>query len=227
MNPTSARKPVGSERRKAPRRSRIGWLARGIAGCVLAVAAVVAWAALARVLAPRENTSQSQFDALIVLGQPADEDGNPTPSQLERVNEGVREYERGVAPRIIFTGGAVMNRYAEARVMARAAEAQGIPAGAIVEETQSRNTLENACDSWRIMRSRGWRSAEVVTGPAHVPRAAMIFSQLPLKWRMDVAPEVEPEPAWWSAYVMATEVVKTVHYLAWSREMEKCDASGQ
>jgi len=200
---------------------------RGLAACVLAVVVLLAWAALARSLAPTENTSQKQFDVLIVLGQPADDDGNPTPSQLARVNEAVREYERGAAPRMIFTGGAVVNRFAEAQVMARAAEAQGIPAGAILEERQARNTMENACDSLRIMQSHGWQSAEVVTGPDHLPRAAMIFGQLPLKWRMDSAPPVEPEEEWMRMYATSREIAKTVHYLIWSREMEKCQARGQ
>ena len=68
---------------------------------------------------------------IIVLGTPADRDGNPRPKQLARVTEAVREYKRGVAPRLILTGGAVQNRFVEAQVMARAAEAQGIPESAL------------------------------------------------------------------------------------------------
>ena len=92
---------------------------------------------------------------LIVLGYPADADGNPTPTELARVTEAVHEYERGVAPRMIITGGAVHNRFVEAGDGA-VAEAQGIPAGVIVEDRRHRNTIENACDSLRIMRSHGW-----------------------------------------------------------------------
>jgi len=201
-------------------------MARGAAACVLTGAVLVAWALLARALTPRENTTQSQFDALIVLGDPADADGNPTPLQQAHVNEAVREYERGAAPRMILSGGAVANRFVEAQVMARAAESQGIPAGAIVEETQSRNTIENACGSLRIMRSHGWESAEVVTSPFHVARAAMIFSRLPLKWRVHSAPPVEPESAWYTAFMTAKEILKTVRYLVWTRQMEPCEVQG-
>jgi len=202
------------------------WLARVVAGCVLAVVAVVAWAVLARAFAPQGNTSQDQFDVLIVLGDPADADGNPTPAQLARVNEAVHEYERGAAPRMIFTGGAVRNQFVEAQVMARAAEAQGIPAGAIMEETQARNTIEDACDSLRIMRSHGWRSAEIVTSAIHAPRAATIFSRLPLSWRMHAAPPVEPESTWLTTYAVAREVAKTMRYLVWTRQMEPCEVQG-
>lgn len=230
MNSARSRKPGAGQQvrpKTVPRRrKRMGWLARVVACCVLAVVVLVAWAMLARVLAPRENTSHSRFDALIVLGDPADADGNPTPAQLARVNEGVHEYERGAAPRMIFTGGAVRNQFVEAQVMARAAEAQGIPAGAIVEETQSRNTIENACDSLRIMRSRGWRSAEIVTSPAQAPRVAMIFSRLPLDWRIHAAPPVEPESSWLTTYAAAKEVAKTTRYLVWTRQMEPCEIQG-
>jgi len=163
---------------------------------------------------------------LIVLGKPADDDGNPTPAQLARVNEAVREYERGVAPRMILSGGAVSNRFAEAQVMARAAEAEGIPAGAIVEETQARNTIENACDSLRIMRSHGWESAEVITSPANAPRAAMIFSRLPMKWRLHAAPPLEPQSTGLQIDTATREIVKTVHYLVWSRQAEPCEIQG-
>jgi uncharacterized SAM-binding protein YcdF (DUF218 family) len=194
---------------------------------VIAVVALIlgvfAWAALARALAPTANTSQSQFDVLIVLGYPADDDGNPSPTQQARVAEAVHEYERGAAPRMIITGGAVDSQYVEAEVMAHTAKAQGIPAGAIVEEAQARNTIENACDSLRIMRSHGWQSAEVVTSRSHAPRAAMIFGRLPLKWRMQAAPPLEPESGWTSLELTAAEILKTVHYLVLSRQAEPCE----
>jgi len=87
---------------KKSRRKPLGWQARlAIAGCGL-IFAVLAWAAIARALAPRSNTSLTRFDAIVVLGTPADGDGNPKPNQLARVTEAVHEYERGVAPRLIL-----------------------------------------------------------------------------------------------------------------------------
>ena len=123
-----------------------GWGA-GILACAALILGLIAWAALERALAPKDNTTQDSFDVLIVLGTPADADGNPSPSQLARVTEAVHEYERGVAPRIIFTGGAVANRFVEAQVMARTAEAQGIPASAVLEDPEARNTMENTCNA--------------------------------------------------------------------------------
>jgi uncharacterized SAM-binding protein YcdF (DUF218 family) len=227
LNSTTTRRQ-GAARRVAPfkgrpRQKRANWLARAIVACALIIFGVVAWAALARAFVARHNTAQDRFDVIIVLGYPADADGNPSPTEQARVTEAVREYERGVAPHIIFTGGAAHNQFVEAQVMARTAEAQGIPADAIVQERQATNTIENACDSLRIMRSHGWDSAEVVTSPSHVPRAAMIFSELPMNWRMHAAPPLGPDPAALRMALTAEEILKTVHYLVWSRLMEPCE----
>jgi uncharacterized SAM-binding protein YcdF (DUF218 family) len=183
---------------------------------------LVAWAVLARALAPRGNTAQDHFDLLIVLGSPSDADGNPTPTALERVTEAVHEYERGVAPRMIFTGGAAHNRFVEAQVMARTAEAQGIPETVVYVEPEARDTIENACDSVRMMRNHGWRSAEVISSPSHLPRVGMIFSRLPLEWRVHAAQELAPARPGATALATMVEILKTVRYLVWSRQMEPC-----
>ncbi len=222
---TKTRRPEGAQagHPRRARRRRMGWVGRGIVACVVLVLGLVAWAVLARSLAPMSNTELSRFDVLIVLGSPADADGDPTPTELERVTEAVHEYERGVAPRMIFTGGAAHNRFVEARVMARTAEAQGIPAPVVLVEPEARDTIENACDSVRMMRSHGWRSAEVISSPSHLARAGMIFSRLPLEWRIHAAPELEPARPGAETAATMVEILKTVHYLVWSRQMERCE----
>ena len=194
MHPT---RPTQHLRRKLPVR-RIGnryslslrWRL-ALAGIALLLA-LLAWAALERQFAPTSNCSLTRFDAIIVLGTSVDKDDNPTPEQLARVTEAVHEYERGVAPRLIVTGGAVANHFVEARVMARTAQAQGIPASAIYMEPQARDTIQNIGYSMRIMKAHGWRSAEVVSVSSHLPRAGLMLSWLaehePLEWRTHAAP---------------------------------------
>jgi uncharacterized SAM-binding protein YcdF (DUF218 family) len=110
----------------------------------------------------------------------------------------------------------------EAEVMARVAEAQGIPAGAIVEERTARNTMENTCDSLRIMRNHGWESAEVISSASHLPRTGLILSRLPMEWRTHAAPSLEPEGTWSQGAMTAVEILKTVRYLVWARQMDGC-----
>jgi uncharacterized SAM-binding protein YcdF (DUF218 family) len=201
----------------------MSWRTRIILLGCLVIVAPVAWGYLARRFAPKGNTDETHFDAIVVLGDPADKYGNPTATELARVNEGVREYERGVAEHLIFTGGAEHNRFVEAEVMARTAEAEGIPESAIVVEPEARNTAENACYAVRLMRARGWGSAEVVSSAWHLGRAGLIFSRMPIAWRMDAAPAVEPEPGWYEDAVGMEETLKTVRYLVWVRPMERCE----
>jgi uncharacterized SAM-binding protein YcdF (DUF218 family) len=193
-----------------------------LVGFCLALA-LLAWGALARQFAPTSNTSLTRFDAIIVLGSPADSDGNPTPTQLARVTEAVHEYERGVATHLILTGGAAANRFVEASIMARTARAQGIPDSAIFEEPQARNTIQNTCFAVRIMKAHGWSSAEVVSSPYHLPRAGLILSRLPLEWRTHPAPPLTPGPASNSTAEAVTETLKTVRYLVWTRQFDRCD----
>ena len=185
-------------------------------------AALCAWGAIARQLAPASNTSLTRFDAIIVLGSPADSDGNPSPIQLARVTEAVHEYERGIAPRLILTGGPTHDHFDEARVMARTARAQGIPDSALFLEPQAMNTIQNACFAVRIMKAHGWRSAEVVSSASHLPRAGLIFSRLPLDWRMHAPPPLAPASAFDASATTVIETLKTARYLVWTRQTERC-----
>jgi uncharacterized SAM-binding protein YcdF (DUF218 family) len=143
---------------------------------------------------PNHNTSASRFDALIVLGYPANPDGTPSPEQRERTLEAVREYRRGVAPHLIFSGGAPHNQYTEAHVMAALARAQGVPPADLFEEPQAQNTIQNIFYSAEILHAHGWRTAEVVSSPSHLPRASLILAtfdrkhpELALDWRTHAA----------------------------------------
>lgn len=215
---STARRPL--HRYKPIKLGKKRWVVRVLLTGVVAGVILVGWAVIARRLEPTANTSREHFDAILVLGYPADGDGNPTPEQLARVSEAVREYERGVAPRLIFTGGPVQNRFVEADVMAGAAAAQGIPPSAIFVETKAKDTIQNACYSARIMQAHGWHSAEVVSSAYHLPRAGMIFSHLPLYWRLHASPPLQPVA---SDSESILEILKTMRYLVYARWTETCE----
>jgi uncharacterized SAM-binding protein YcdF (DUF218 family) len=192
-------------------------LAGAVAGVIW-----IGWAVIARRLAPTANTTHDRFDTIVVLGSPVDEDGNPTPKELARVSEAVREYERGVAPRLLFTGGPARNQYIEADVMASAAAAQGIPPSAIFVERKATDTIQNACLAERIMQAHGWHSAEVISSAYHLPRAGMILSHVPLDWRLHAAPPLQPGLSD-SGFDSTVEILKTMRYLAYARWTETCE----
>jgi uncharacterized SAM-binding protein YcdF (DUF218 family) len=155
---------------------------------------------------PRGNTQQSRFDAIVVLGYPANADGSPSLIQRERVLEAVREYRASVAPRLIMTGGAAHNSQVEAAVMARFAEAQGVPANAVLEEPRAHDTIQNAFYSVRIMQAHGWHSAEVVSSPSHLARASLIFARFPIRYRTRAS---KPGGFWYECAVHLHEMRAT------------------
>jgi uncharacterized SAM-binding protein YcdF (DUF218 family) len=203
-------------------RRRPGWRSYLILAAILLILSLLSWGVAARLLAPTSNTSLTRFDAIIVLGYPADSDGNPSPEMLARVTEGVHEYERGIAPRLILTGAATRYGFVEARVMAATAHAQGIPESAIFVEPQAKNTIQNACYAAHIMKAHGWNSAEVVSSASHLPRAGIIFRNQPLEWRTHAALPLEPESAAHHWAAASVETVKTVRYLVWTSWREHC-----
>lgn len=213
------RRPARHRGRRPASRRRLGTRTRIVLFAALGLAALVAWGTLSRALAPKGNTTAGRLDALIVLGSPSDSEGNPTPDELAKVTEAAREYDRGVASHVILTGGAAHNQYVEAAVMARVAESQGIPASEIFLEPRALDTIQNACYSARIMRDHGWRSAEVISVGYHLPRAALIFSRLPVDWRVHAAPPLEPGS---TNEGDVLEILKTVRYLVYAQWAESC-----
>jgi uncharacterized SAM-binding protein YcdF (DUF218 family) len=145
---------------------------------------------------PMNDTQRTQFDVILVLGNPAADNGSIAPLAQSRVLEAIRQYRAGAAPRIMMTGGAVQNKFLESQVMLRFALSQGVPESALYSEYESHNTIQNAYYSYRIMQAMGWTSALVVTSPTHVRRASLIFQHYPLAWRMDVAPWPPDYPLW-------------------------------
>jgi uncharacterized SAM-binding protein YcdF (DUF218 family) len=170
---------------------------------VIAAALVFGAAVITYETIPRGNTQQSQFDAIIVLGYPANPDGSPSLIERERVLEAVREYRASVAPRLIMTGGAAHNSQVEAAVMARFAEKQGVPANAVLEEPQAHDTVQNAFYSVRIMQAHGWHSAEVVSSPSHLARASLIFARFPILYRTRAS---RPGGFWYECAVHLHEI---------------------
>lgn len=119
--------------------------------------------------------------------------GEVSDEERWRVEEAVREFRAGRAPRILFSGAAVAYRYVEADAMAGYARQLGVPADAILAESQARNTIQNLHNGAAILEARGWHSAEVISSRDHLPRAALILQTMnregnPLCWRVHPSP---------------------------------------
>jgi uncharacterized SAM-binding protein YcdF (DUF218 family) len=63
----------------------------------------------------------------------------------------------------------------EAEIMRHRALARGLPETALLIEPRSRNTVENARETARLLHARGLRSVLLVSDRVHLPRAALLF----------------------------------------------------
>lgn len=107
------------------------------------------------------------FDAIMVLGCPAEEYGTISKPMRERVDKAIELHQMHYADKIIFSGSHVKNEYIEAEVMYHYA-AQSIDSTHLLMESKARNTYEN----FKYSSSFPYKKILVVTSPSHVRRAA-------------------------------------------------------
>jgi uncharacterized SAM-binding protein YcdF (DUF218 family) len=129
-------------------------------------------------------------DAIGVLGA-AEYDGRPSPVYRARLDHALVLYHQGIAPLIITLGGPGGDQYTEGSVGREYLMSKGVPAGAIVAETESRNTEESARRMVVIARSKGLRRLVVVSDDTHMFRIHEICAADGL----DVLTSPRPRPA--------------------------------
>jgi uncharacterized SAM-binding protein YcdF (DUF218 family) len=134
--------------------------------------------------APRFDASRlpnGRFEAIVVLGGGAVSKGSLRPSDqllalsTERTICGADLYRKGLAPRLLVAGGdgSVYGQGPiEALQMKELAMRLGVRDDAIVLDSVSRTTYENAVEAKRIL---GAVPVLLVTSAIHVPRASRLF----------------------------------------------------
>ena len=117
-----------SARRTRKRRGALGWIWRLLLLLALWLLGVAAYIVLVG-----ERDQAAPADAIIVLGAAA-YDARPSPVFEERIRHGIDLYQRGLAKKLIFTGGYGGGgaRFSESQVARRYALRQGVPAKAIL-----------------------------------------------------------------------------------------------
>ena len=139
-------------------------------------------------------------EAIVVLGSgpPVDQSGRPQAELVRRVEQGVKVFRQGLAPRMVMTGGNTFQNYYEADVMREVAVKLGVPEGAILREREARDTIGNARGTIKLLcqgreRSPCSPSVIVVSSPYHLKRAKMLFECGGAKVQTSAA---APPPQW-------------------------------
>jgi uncharacterized SAM-binding protein YcdF (DUF218 family) len=160
-----------------------------IAALVITVAAGNTWTShtLIRSLesdyAAKPVEAIPEADVIIVLGGGL---GLPYPPRLyprlttgsDRLLHALRLYRAGKADYILVTGGHVFPQpelESEAWYSRELLALWGVPESAILIETESRNTIQNAQFSAQILSEQGWNDALLVTSATHMHRSLLAF----------------------------------------------------
>jgi uncharacterized SAM-binding protein YcdF (DUF218 family) len=93
---------------------------------------------------------------------------------MRRLECGIRLYREGAAPLLLLSGGG-SGPVPEAEIMQQIALSRGVPERALLVETRSDNTVENAREAARLLQPRGVREVLLVSDRSHLPRAALLF----------------------------------------------------
>ncbi len=102
----------------------------------------------------------------------------------DRLLYAAKLYQEGVAPILILTGGRIQwygGESSEAESMATILELMGVPRQAMVLESKSLNTYENAIYTKEILKQRNIKNILLVTSAAHMPRSLAIFQKQGIK----------------------------------------------
>ena len=147
------------------------------------------------------------YDAIVVLGgaiAPAAPPFFPDPDLADagdRIWHAARLYHRGVAPRIIVSGGSFSAQVGgpattEAEAMRQFLMDLGVPSAAIVEDGRSLNTIENMANVRALVQDK---PIALVTSGFHMPRALRLARRnglnaaaFPTDWRVPY----EVRPPW-------------------------------
>src|SRR4051794_8076808 len=166
-----------------------------------------AWAVTKIESVTREITEQSRVDeaaeadVIIVLGA-AEYRGRPSPVLEARLNHALYLYLKGLAPRILTTGGAGGDpTYTEGGVAHNYLSRHGVPSEAILVEDEGESTVHSIVAAAEIMRRFQMKSCIVVSDGYHIFRVKKMLENRGIKVYGSPRPEERrPEERSWTGY---------------------------
>jgi uncharacterized SAM-binding protein YcdF (DUF218 family) len=140
------------------------------AGLLLLAAALAYTVSLVMVLVVSQQDERRPAEAIVVLGA-AQYNGRPSPVLRARLDHALGLYREELAPLVLVTGGVGRgDTLSEATVARRYLIYHGVPAGAVVAQSEGRTTRASmtAVNAW--LRGRGLRRVILVSDPFHMFR---------------------------------------------------------
>jgi uncharacterized SAM-binding protein YcdF (DUF218 family) len=130
-------------------------------------------------------------DAIVVMGA-AQYRGRPSPALRARLDHAEQLWARGLAPRIIVTGGTNEGDTASEAAVAHAyLSSRGVPDSALLMETEGRSTSQSLRGVAMLFDGRRLHTALVVSDPYHLLRVRVLAR------RFGMAVQSSPTPMGW------------------------------
>jgi uncharacterized SAM-binding protein YcdF (DUF218 family) len=146
---------------------------------VVPVLVLMIWVSfvIAIIDAGRRDDAQSA-DAIVVLGA-AQYEGRPSPVLKARLDHAAALWARGIAPRMIVTGGrGVGDTTSEAAVGMRYLVQRGVPSDSISMDTEGLTTSQSMMVVRHFLRTKSYPTIVIVSDPFHMLRLAILARRL-------------------------------------------------
>jgi uncharacterized SAM-binding protein YcdF (DUF218 family) len=166
-------------------------LARRIAVVVVVLGVLYVGVTFVQVWQASRSDHARKAQAIVVLGA-AQYDGRPSPVLAARLDHAIDLYERGIAPKIVTTGGnRPGDRFTEASAGASYLIRHGVPSDALELEVQGETSWESLAAAARFLRRENITDVVLVSSPWHALRTEEIAGEVGLDGRSSPAPEHE------------------------------------
>lgn len=141
----------------------------------LLASVVLLWlASVGLVVAAGARPELREADAIVVLGA-AQYNGRPSPVFKARLDHALELWRRGLAPRLVFTGGVgAGDTLSEAEVARRYALSHDVPDSVILAERTGRTSAESVAAAAALLRERDLRTALIVSDSYHMLRTELL-----------------------------------------------------
>jgi vancomycin permeability regulator SanA len=145
----------------------------------LAILVMVVWASFVVAIIDAGNQNDAKAaDAIIVLGA-AQYEGRPSPVLKARLDHAAELWGRGLAPRMIVTGGrGVGDTTSEAAVSRRYLAQHGVPEARILMDTAGLTTSQSMVAARHFLGAGSRPTVLIVSDPFHMLRLSILARRL-------------------------------------------------
>jgi vancomycin permeability regulator SanA len=166
-------------------------LARRLVAVVVAIGVVYVGVTFVQVWRASGSDRARKAQAIVVLGA-AQYDGRPSPVLTARLDHALELYRRGIAPKIVTTGGnRPGDRFTEASAGASYLIRHGVPSSALELEVHGESSWESLAAAARFLRREHITDVVLVSSPWHALRTVEIAGEVGLDGRSSPATEHE------------------------------------